>query len=148
MEAENPSTLVVQCFCYKTRTSQKEEGFPCRKLYHSDVQSATTIRTFIGMAKIQMVIRSISAGLAIINLPRSAQRRGVGKLMNENIHRVPCAERQAFCITTTSITAIIAVGIRNAITLSLYGKIQLYKAHPCRLCSESAISSECGIRSI
>jgi len=45
--------------------------FSCRNYTIFHVRNAISLKTFIVMAKILMVIRSINAGLAFTNLPQT-----------------------------------------------------------------------------
>lgn len=145
MKVEDTQPFLVQCFCNKTAYLPKRRVSPCRNHTISSVRNATTPTTFIVMAKIQVVIKSIFAGSATINLPRSAARREAGKLMDENIRRVPCAQKLASCITITRIIRTIAAVTRNVTIRSFRGNQQQSRRHPCPLCLVNIILRECDI---
>ena len=125
----------------------KRSESSCRNYTILVAQNATTIIHFIVTAKILMVIRSINADAAIINLHPSARGRR-GQIAGGDTHPVLCAGRPASCTTTMSITATTAVATKAATTHFSFGKTRPYNHPPCQLCSENTISSECVILSI
>jgi hypothetical protein len=111
-------------------------------LYQFGVQSATTINTFIVMAKILTDIRSIFAKIATINLHLSGRRPRRVKLMVGVTRLAQCAERQAFCTMTMIITQTIVAVTKSAIILFLSGKTPVFTIHPCQHYSGKTTSSE------
>lgn len=146
MKVENPSSLVVQCFCYKTRTSQKKEEFSCRKYTNSDAQNATTIIYFIATAKINLGTKSISAANAGLNLHRIAlSARLVQSLCRRtsgNIRPALSVVNRHFFIMTTIFTRITVAVVRNATTRCLCQSRMPSVLHPCPSFSAKLISSE------
>ena len=132
-------------FTTNPSTSQKGDRFSWWNYTSSAAQSATTIKTFIAMAKTLMDIRSISAGVAIINLHPNARGRK-GQIVGGIIRLALRAERPAFCTTiicTTPIT--VAVISAAAIRFSFLRQILLLRL-PCRNCSAKPILNAWGIR--
>jgi hypothetical protein len=87
MKVENPSAFWCNAFTTKVCTSQKGDKFSWRKYTSYAALSATTIRTFIAMAKILTGIRSINAGFVVTSFHPTAQRQEMGKL-GGHIHHV------------------------------------------------------------
>ena len=113
------------------------------KLYQIRCPKCNNIH-FIVTAKILTVIKSISAGTAIINLhPNGRGRRG--QIVGGSIRLAPCAEKLPFCITIMSIIPTTVAVTKSATILSLNGNpLPL----PLRLCphfSASIILSVCVI---
>jgi len=123
MKVENPSALVVQCFCHQTQYLPKGDEFSWQKYTSSAARNATTIIYFIVTAKILTGIRSIFAGSAITNLHPNARGRR-GQIVGGNIRPALYAKKPASCIMITSITVTTDAATKIATTRSLSGKPQ------------------------
>lgn len=87
-----------------------------------------------------MVTKSISAETAIINLHPNARGRR-GQIAGGNIRLALCAEKQAFCITITSIILTTDAATRSVTILSLNGNRLPLQFRLCPLFSENMILS-------
>ena len=123
-----------------------------QKSYHFHVQNATTIKTFIAMAKIEMDTKSISAESVTTSLhPTDRAQRGkewckLGDRASGHILRVRAAGSRHFVITTMRNTRITVVSTKNVIILCLYLNQLSYQLHPCLSCLAKLISSVCVTR--
>ena len=139
-------------FLRQNSVPPKGEKPSCRKLYTLNARNATTIIHSIATAKMQMVIKSISAGSVTTSLrPTDRAQRGMewrklvgrrGRMPGHILH-ARFAGRQASCTMIMIITAIIAVVTSTAITRFSFGKTLLLLRRPCQACLVNTISSEC-----
>jgi len=130
MKVESFQPLWYNVSATKPNTSQRRK-LSCRKLYTLFARNATTIKSFIVMAKISMDFKNIFAVNATTSLHRSARERGkmvVVAVVRErgHIRFVQNAKKQASCTMIIKITATSAAVTNAAITHLLPGKIPLF----------------------
>ena len=149
MKVEDPSALLVQWFYHKPKYLPKGDESSWQNHTRFAARNATTIKTFIVMAKINMGIRNIFAAYAGINLRRMPLRpAGPEDRACALIRSALSAGRPCSSTTTTNITQITAAVTKDAIIPSSCQKQPPSQRLPCPSCREKPISSECAIRCI
>ena len=149
MKVEDPSALLVQWFYHKPKYLPKGDESSWQNHTRFAARNATTVKTFIVTAKINMEIRNIFAAYAGISLRRMPIRpAGAGDRAFVLIRPALSAERPCFSTTTTNITQITSAATRNAAIPFSSRSRQSFRRLPCPSCREKPISSECAIRCI
>ena len=145
MKVEDSSALLVQWFCHKTLYLPKGDESSWQNHTRFAVRNATTIKTFIVMAKINTETRNIFAVYAGINLHRMPMLTNPVSRACVLIRLALSAGKPCFFIMTTNITQTTNAATRNA-AIPFLSQSRLPLRHlPCRSCPGKPISSGCVI---